>query len=69
MRKINFSQKNQNPTTYIWYRNSKSFENSINNSSIQILIFSLQLLFVTKKKTFSPAKFPILTLEKITPTP
>ena len=37
-----------------------SFENSIDNSSIQILIFNLRLLFVTKEKTIPPAIFPIL---------
>ena len=38
------------------YKNSKILGNSIDNSSIQIFIFSLRLLFVTKKKTFSPRK-------------
>ena len=56
MRKIDFSQKNQNPITCMWYKNSKSLENSIDNFSIQIFIFSLRLLFVTKEKTFPPSK-------------
>ena len=37
-----------------------SFENSIDNSSIQILIFFFFLLFVAKEKTIPPATFPIL---------
>ena len=56
LRKINFFQKNQNPVTYIWYKNSKSLENSIDNPSIQPFIFSLRLLFVTKEKKIFPSK-------------
>ena len=38
MRKIDFSKKkNQNPITYVQYKNSKSLENSIGNSSIWTL--------------------------------
>ena len=59
MRKIDYSQKNQNAITFMQYKNSKSLENSIDSSSIQIFIFSLRLLFVTKEKKFPPAKFPI----------
>ena len=56
MRKINFSQKNQNPISCMWYKNSKSLKNSIDNFR-QIFTFSLRLLFVTKEKTFpSPSK-------------
>ena len=59
LRKINFFQKNQNPVTYIWYKNSKSLENSIDNPSIQPFIFSLRLLFVTKEKKIIPQQnFP-----------
>ena len=58
MRKIDFSQKNQNPVTYLQYRNNY-LENSIDNFSIQIFIFSLRLLFVIKEKKFPLSKnFP-----------
>ena len=51
------------------YKNSKILGNSIDNSSIQIFIFSLRLLFVTKeKKIFPPAKFPIPPTGGIPPT-
>ena len=50
MRKIDFSQRNQNPI-----KNSISLENSFDNSSIQIFNFSLSLLFVTN---FPQQNFP-----------
>ena len=56
MGKINFSQKkNQNLITSMYYKNSIYLENSHDNSGIQILIFSLRLLFVTKEKKRSPS--------------
>ena len=58
-------EKNQNRITFMLYENSKSSENSIDNSSIKIFIFSVRLLFVTKEKKFPPAKFPILPLWEI----
>ena len=56
MRKIDFSQKNQNSFTYMYHKNSKSLENNIDNSSIQIFIFSLRLIFVFKEKKFPRCK-------------
>ena len=61
MRKIDFSQRNQNPI-----KNSKSLENSIDNFSIQIFNFSLRLLFVTN---FPQQNFPSPPLGGVPPTP
>ena len=48
---------NHNPTCVkIQYKNSNSLENSIDNYSMQMFIFSLRLLFVTKEKKNSPSK-------------
>ena len=51
-------KKNQNFITFvkIQYNNSNCLENSIDNSSMQIFIFSLRLPFVTKEKKISPSK-------------
>ena len=45
------------------------FENSIDNSSIRILIFSLRLLFGTKDKIIPQRYFPFPPLGRIPPTP
>ena len=50
-----FSKKNQNLITCMYYKNSIYLENSHDNSSIQVLIFSLRLLFVTNEKKKSPS--------------
>ena len=50
-----FSKKKQNLITSMYYKNSIYLENSHDNSGIQILIFSLRLLFVTKEKKSPPA--------------
>ena len=68
MRKINFSQKNQNPITYMQYKNSKSLENSIDNSNIQILQ-SKAASSDQRKKIFSQPIFTFPPLEEIAPTP
>ena len=46
-----------------------SFESSLENSSIQILFFSLSLLFGTKDKKIPQRYFPLPTLGRIPPTP
>ena len=69
IKKIDFSQKNLKPITCMQYKNIKSLENSIDDFSMQIFMFSLRLLFVTKKEKNPPSKisypphwekFPIL---------
>ena len=70
IRKINFSQNNQNPITCMWYKNSKSSENSIDNFSVHIFIFNIRLLFVTKEKIPPPpAKFRFPSIGENTPYP
>ena len=59
IRKIDYSQRNQNTITCMYYKNSKSLENSIDNSSIQISNFRLGLLFLTN---FPQQNFPSLSL-------
>ena len=54
IKKIDFSQKNLKPITCMQYKNIKSLENSIDDFSMQIFMFSLRLLFVTKKEKKSP---------------
>ena len=49
-------KKNHITCVKIKYKNSNSLENSIDNSSMQIFIFSLRLLFVTKEKKISSRK-------------
>ena len=44
-------------------------ENSVNNFSIQIFIFSLKLLFVTKEKNYPLAKFTFPPTGGNTPYP
>ena len=55
MRKIGFSQRNQNTITCMQYKNSKFLENSIDNPSTEIFNFSLKAAICDK---FHPAKFP-----------
>ena len=69
IRKINFSQNNQNPITCMWYKNSKSSENSIDNFSVHIFIFNIRLLFVTKEKISPQENFYFPPLGGIPPNP
>ena len=61
LRKIDFSQRNQNPL-----KNSKSLEKSIDNSSVQIFNFSRRLLLLT---SFPQQNLPSPPLGRIPPTP
>ena len=67
MRKINFPQKNQNPITCMYYKNSKYLEESIDNFSVRIFIFNIRLLFVTKEKIFPQQHFQFPPLGGIPP--
>ena len=69
MRKMNFSQKNQNPITCMYYKKSKSLENSIDNFCVHTFIFNIRLLFVTKEKIFPQQNFQFPPLGGIPPTP
>ena len=71
-------EKNQNPITFMQYENSKSLENGIDNSSIQIFIpldipvdipFQCKAAVCNQRKKIPTAKFPIPPLWEITTTP